>query len=408
MQQRPFPALKVRNITVPVPIIQGGMGIGLSSYHLAGAVAREGGLGVLSSAALDRIVSARHGRKFRPREAAAQDVRDAKFLSGGKGIVGMNIMVALINTYEDSTLGAMDGGVDAIISGAGLPMALPEIALSHPRKDEVALIPIVSSGRALEVICKRWSRTGRLPDAVVVEGPLAGGHIAWRKPEEAEDPANRLENLLKEVFEVAAKWGGMPVIAAGGVYTKEDIQAYLDMGCAGVQMGTRFLATRESGAGDEYKKMLVECKEEDIELANRPGSPCGMLFRVIKQSPFYQEALRRDRAPKCDKGYLLNKGHCPSKYENEKTFCICNGLLAAINLNNPQEKNLYTVGHKAFMVDRIRTVKELMCELQGLPYEGEATAPPEVQAQSREPLLRAGFVFDAPAAAATASTSSVS
>lgn len=369
-----LPSLKIRNTIIQVPIIQGGMGIGLSSYTLAGAVAREGGMGVLSSAALDRIVSQRHGKKFKAREAAAQDVRDAKILGKG-GAIGMNIMVAVINQYEDSVLGSMDGGVDAIISGAGLPMALPEIAKNHPRADEVALVPIVSSGRATEVIFKRWARSGRLPDALVVEGPLAGGHIAWREPKEALDPANKLENLLKEVFEVTKKWNHpIPVIAAGGVYSHDDILRYIDMGCSGVQMGTRFLATFESGANDHYKKMLVECKEEDIELASRPGSPCGMLFRVIKQSPFYQQALLRERAPKCDKGYLLNKGNCPSKYENEKTFCICNGLLSAINLN-VNEKELYTVGSNAFKIDRIMSVKELMRELQGLPKVAEAQVP---------------------------------
>ncbi|MEK6775109.1 MAG: nitronate monooxygenase [Bdellovibrionota bacterium] len=388
-----LPSLKLRKGSVPVPIIQGGMGIGLSSYTLAGAVAREGGLGVLSSASLDRIVSQRHGRRFRARDAAAQDVRDALFLrQDGGGKIGMNIMVAVINQYEDSVLGSMDGGVDAIISGAGLPMALPEIALSHPRADEVSLIPIVSSGRALEVICKRWSRTGRLPDAVVVEGPLAGGHIAWRKIEEASDPANKLENLLAEVFEVAKKWGNFPVIAAGGIYTHQDIVQSLQSGCAGVQMGTRFLATYESGANEAYKKLLVECTEDDIELATRPGSPCGMMFRVLKPSPFYQQALRRERAPKCDKGYLLNKGHCPSKHENEKTFCICNGLLAAIDLNQ-NEKELYTVGHTAYRIDRIMSVKELMCELQDIPYhkEDQTVRPLEVRAHDMAPLIAAGF-----------------
>jgi nitronate monooxygenase len=381
-----FAPLKLRNKEVRVPIIQGGMGIGLSSYTLAGAVAREGGLGVLSSAALDRIVSKRHNKKMRAREAAAQDVRDAKIL-GNNGAVGMNIMVAVINQYEDSVLGSMDGGVDAIISGAGLPMALPEIALRHERNEDVALIPIVSSGRAMEIIFKRWKRTGRLPDAVVVEGPRAGGHIAWREVAEAMAPENHLDNLLKQVFEVVKDWGNIPVVAAGGVYTQEDIQRYLDMGCAGVQMGTRFLATYESGANADYKKMLVDCKEEDIELASRPGSPCGMLFHVIKQSPFYQQALARERAPKCDKGYLLNKGHCPSKHENEKTFCICNGLLSSIELNAPEEKNLYTVGANAHRIDRIMSVHELMCELQGLPVNPEASTPKEIRAHERDAQL---------------------
>lgn len=398
MNQGPYQPLKLRHRSAPVPIIQGGMGIGLSSYTLAGAVAREGGVGVLSSAALDRILSVRHGRKMRAREAAAQDVRDARFLSQGKGLIGMNVMVAVINQYEDSVLGAMDGGVDCIISGAGLPMSLPEIAMTHPRHDEVALVPIVSSGRALDLICRRWKRSGRLPDAVVVEGPLAGGHIAWREESEALDPANHLDRLLVDVIEVAAKWGSMPVIAAGGIYSAQDIKDAIAKGCAGVQMGTRFLATTESGANLNYKKMLVESTEDDIELASRPGSPCGMLFRVLKKSPFYQQALLRERAPKCDKGYLLNKGHCPSKHENEKTFCICNGLLSSIELNNSAEKNLYTVGHNAYRLDRIMSVHELMCELQELPVTDTAT-PLEVRAQDPLPLVNAGFVFEAKAAA---------
>ena len=369
-----LPSLKIRHTNIRVPIIQGGMGIGLSSYNLAGAVSKEGGLGVLSSAALDRILTQRHGRKMNAREASAQDVRDAKKLANG-GPIGMNIMVAVINQYRDSVLGCMDGGVDVIISGAGLPLALPEIALQHPRANEVALVPIASSGRALEIICKRWSRSGRLPDAVVVEGPLAGGHIAWRTVEEAEAPANQLDSLLAEVFEVAKKYGNFPVIAAGGIYSHADIKKYIDMGCAGVQMGTRFLATHESGAEEEYKRFIVESTEDDIELASRVGSPCGMLFRVLKKAPFYQQALRHERAPNCDKGYLLNKGKCPSKEENEKTFCICNGLLSSVSMNNkPEEKKLYTVGAYAHRVKKIVSVHELMQELQGLEADLLKTA----------------------------------
>ncbi len=361
-----LPKIKIKNTLLEVPIIQGGMGIGISNFRLAGSVAREGGLGVLSSAALDRIVSQRHGRKFQAREAAAQDVQDARALSEGRGAIGMNVMVAVINQYEDSVLGAMDGGVDVIISGAGLPLALPEIVKSHPRQNEVALVPILSSGRAVDIVLKRWSRSGRVPDGIVVEGPLAGGHIAWKTKEEAIEPKNQLDVLITEVLETLNKWNlSIPVFAAGGVYSHEDILRYIKMGCAGVQMGTRFLATYESGANEEYKKLVIDSKEEDIELADRPGSPCGMLFRVLKKSPFYQDALHHVRPPKCDKGYLLNKGFCPSKEENEKTFCICNGLLAATNCNK-NEKELYTVGHNAYRVSKLMSVKELMNELSGV------------------------------------------
>lgn len=364
-----LPKMKFHNIKTLAPIIQGGMGIGLSSYKLAGTVALEGGMGVLSSAALDRIVAARVGKKrpLHPREAAAIEVQDAKKIGNG-GSIGMNIMVAVMHQYDDSVLGSMDGGVDAIISGAGLPLKLPEIAKTHSRFNDVALIPIVATGRGLDLICRRWSRSGRIPDAVVVEGPKAGGHIAWRKIEEAMAPENQLENLVPDVLEVAKKWGGIPVIAAGGIYTNEDIHQFIQMGCVGVQMGTRFLATHESGASETYKKKLIECKKEDIILAEKYGSPCGMLFRVIKDAPFYEEAVAQLRKPNCSKGYVLNKDlYCSSKVGTE-TLCICNGLLASIGLN-PKEKELYTIGSNGYRIDKIISVKELMDELKDLISE---------------------------------------
>ena len=360
-----LPKLRVGNKFASTPIIQGGMGIGLSGYKLAGTVAKEGGVGVLSSAALDRQVSARLGKKLRTREATAEEVQAARRIAGENSLIGMNIMVAVLKDYENSVLGSMDGGVDLIISGAGLPMRLPEIASQHPRFDEVALAPIVSSGRALQLILRRWERVPRLPDLIVVEGPLAGGHLGWKSRTEILDPKHKLELLIPEVLAVLKKKNlNIPVIAAGGVYTHSDILKYLDLGCAGVQMGTRFLATKESNASKEYKEELIKCRKEDIFLAEKPGSPCGLPFRVLKQSPFYQQALQRTRAPKCDKGYLLNKGYCPSKYENEKTFCICNGLLSSIHLNGPEERQLYTVGANGYRINKILSVKELMDELK--------------------------------------------
>lgn len=359
-----LPQLKIRNTIVETPIIQGGMGIGLSNYTLAGSVAKEGGLGVLSSAGLDRIVAKRHGKKiFNPRKAAALDVRDAKEVAGGKPI-GMNIMVALVNQYEASVLGSMDGGVDVIISGAGLPMSLPAIAESHVRAKEVALVPIVASGRALDLICRRWKRSNRLPDAVIVEGPKAGGHIAWRTLEEAKAPEHQLEVITDEVIEAAKKWGDIPVIAAGGIYTHQDIVDYINRGCAGVQMGTRFLATHESGASKTYKQRLVDLEEEDIQLAVKNGSPCGMLFRVIKDCPFYEEAVAELRAPNCSKGYVLTKDKfCTSKVGTD-TLCICNGLMASIDMA-PGEKELYTIGSNGYRIEEIVSVHELMNELKG-------------------------------------------
>ncbi len=173
-----LPKLTIRKTVFNFPIIQGGMGIGYANHVLSGNVSKEGGLGVMSSAGLDRLVSSRKNIKVKCREATAIEVQDAKAISRGAP-VGMNIMVALVNQYEDSVLGSMDGGVDVIISGAGLPISLPAIASTHPRFDDVALVPIVCTGRALKILIRKWSKSGRLPDAVVVEGPLAGGHIGW-------------------------------------------------------------------------------------------------------------------------------------------------------------------------------------------------------------------------------------
>lgn len=355
--------LKIRDVEIEHPIIQGGMGIGISSYKLAGNVSKEGALGVLSSAALDRLVSKRYDKPLKTREACSLEVEDAKKISG-KRPVGINIMVAIQKDYADSVHGAMDADVDFIISGAGLPLNLPEIARKHSRADKTALIPIASSGRALELICRRWSKNGRVPDAVIVEGPKAGGHIAWKSKTDAFSESNSLEALVEDVKPVAEKYGNIPVIAAGGVYDKKDIEGFLDLGCSGVQMGTRFLATKESGATEEFKQKILECKEEDIVLADKPGSPCRMLFRVLKQSPFYEEALNDLRKKKCDKGYLQYiNSQCVACQDTTEAFCICNGLLAACGYNNTEEKELYSVGSSAFKIDKLLSVSELIKEL---------------------------------------------
>lgn len=354
-----LPSVSFKNKKLTFPIVQGGMGIGYSGYKLAGTVSKYGGLGVISSAALDRVVASRIGEKLNARKACAREVSDAKVLSEGNPI-GINIMVAAVNQYNDSVLGALDGGVDVIISGAGLPLKLPSIIEGHPRKDDVALVPIVSSARALKIIIRKWSKFNRVPDAVVVEGPMAGGHIGWSKKEDAFKEENKLENLVAEVLELANEHK-IPVIAAGGIHDHSDIKKYLELGCSAVQMGTRFLATFESGASEEYKKQLIKCREEEIKLADEPGSPCGLLFRVLETAPFYQDSLVRARPPKCDKGYVLIDGKCNAK-DGGNSFCICNGLLASSTVEST-EKELYSVGAMAWKLDKIISVKNLMHEL---------------------------------------------
>jgi nitronate monooxygenase len=356
--------LVIKGKKIRVPIIQGGMGVGVSLHPLARAVAHEGGLGIISSACLDRLVSKRTGKKINTYEAAYEEVSLSKTKNG---FAGINIMAALVRDYNDSVKGALDAGADAIISGAGLPLGLPAI---QPPKD-TALIPIVSSARALDIICKKWEKLGYRPDAVVLEGPLAGGHLGFRI-DQVELEANRLENLLPPVKDMAVKCGDFPVIVAGGIYTCGDITRFMNMGADGVQMGTRFLATEESSATETYKQAVVRAKEDDIIVAHRPGSPCGLPFRVIKQSPMYVSALQRLRKPKCDKGYVLMKDAegkysiCPAKESNENHFCICNGLLSSSGYNANEEEALYTVGTNAARVDKIISVKALMSELTGM------------------------------------------
>ena len=179
------------------------------------------------------------------------------------------------------------------------------------------------------------------------------------------------ENKYGSILDVAKRHGEFPVIVAGGIYTHDDIVRYLDMGAGGVQLGIRFLATEESSASLEYKQSVINASREDIVLAIKPGSPCGLPFRVIKQSGMYEEALRRGRNPKCDKGFVLQKDEkekftrCPAKESNKKYFCICNGLLSSAGYNPGEEKPLYTVGTNAHRIERIMSVGELMDELKG-------------------------------------------
>jgi len=290
--EKNLPQLKIKGKVAHVPIVQGGMGIGVSLSPLASAVAAEGGVGIVSSACLNRLVSRRNGKTFTTYDAVYEEISLAK--SKG-GVAGINIMVAIQQDYDDSVRGAIDAGADVIISGGGLPLNLPGI--KNP--EETALVPIISSARALELICKKWERLGYRPDAVVLEGPLAGGHLGF-KFDQIYLEANKLENLFFPVKEMSLKYGGFPVVVAGGVYTHDDIVRFLRMGADGVQMGTRFLATEESSASARYKQAVVNARREDILVAEKPGSPCGMPFMVIKNSPMFRSALEAKRGPSCD------------------------------------------------------------------------------------------------------------
>jgi nitronate monooxygenase len=378
-----LPSLIIKGKKIKIPIIQGGMGVGVSLSPLAGAVAKEGGVGIISSAALDRLVSKRKGKKLTTYEAVYEEISLAKEQGG---VSGINIMVALVQTYDDTVKAAIDAGADVIISGAGLPLALPTI--KNP--GDTALIPIVSSARALELICKKWERAHYRPDAVVLEGPLAGGHLGFRIEDIYLD-SNRLENLLPAVKEAAIKFGNIPVIVAGGIYSYDDIVRFLKMGADGVQMGTRFLVTEESSATDAYKQAVINAGKEDIIVAQNPGSPCGLPFMVIKESPMFHNGLTRKRQPRCDKGYVLTKDkegnftQCRAKINDGCNFCICNGLLSSAGYNPEVEEPLYTVGVNGYRIDKLTTVKDLMDELTG-KENGMAKLTESVDRESRHSI----------------------
>jgi nitronate monooxygenase len=347
----------IKGRTIALPLVQGGMGVGVSLAPLAGEVARLGGVGTVSTAALDTLLTMREGHLFTPFEAARHEVAEAVRLAQG-GYIAVNVMCACATTYEDSVRGAVAGGVDAVISGAGLPTSLPFLLAEAP---QVALIPIVSSLRALRVLAKQWQRSGapRSADAVVVEGPLAGGHLGF-KEREIEDEESRLENLLPGILEFTRKdLGGVPVIAAGGIYTREDVDRFLALGCAGVQLGTRFLATVESSASPEFKQAILDTRIEDIALAD-PASPCGYPFRVTTLSP----RVRNPRAQNpCRYKVLVDPaGGCKANLEPDAYACLCSGLLAGAGVL-PAEEGLFTTGQNGWRVDRIMTAREVLEDL---------------------------------------------
>jgi nitronate monooxygenase len=358
--------LKIKNCQASFPLIQGGMGVGVSLAPLAAAVANEGGIGIISSACLDRLVSRRTGNTVDSYQAMIEEVALARRLSSG-GLIGVNIMFALQRDYEASVRGAIDVGADLIICGAGLPLNLP--AIKNPGR--TALVPIVSSARALELICKKWDKLGYCPDAAVLEGPLAGGHLGF-KIDEVDLESNRLEVLLPQVLETASRFGNFPIIAAGGIFDRADILRFLDLGASGVQLGTRFLVAEESSATLGYKLAAIRVTKKDLVVATDPGSPCGLPFRLIAASSMYQTALFGHCMPCCDKGYVLQRDkegrftQCPAKLDANRHFCICNGLLNSAGYQNDSRGGLYTVGAMAPRLKKIEPVAAIMNQLKGL------------------------------------------
>ena len=348
-----FPQLKIGDLVAKIPIIQGGMGVGISLSGLASAVAKEGGIGVIAAAMIG-MGEPDIGSNYREANIRAlqRELRTAREKTDG--ILGVNIMVALTN-FSDMVNTSIKEGADVIFAGAGLPLDLPGYIKDGAK---TKLVPIISSARAASIICKKWlSKFDYLPDGFVVEGPKAGGHLGF-KPEQIDDPQFSLEVTVPQVIEAVREFEEktgrrIPVIAAGGVYDGEDIKKFLDMGAAGVQMGTRFVATHECDADQRFKEAYVQAKEEDIQIIK---SPVGLPGRAVMSS-FLEDVKNGLKTPfKCP-------FHCISSCDYTKSpYCIG---LALVNAKKGLLKHGFAfAGKNAYRVDSIVSVKELINSLR--------------------------------------------
>jgi nitronate monooxygenase len=348
-----LPKLKIGHHICTIPIIQGGMGVGISMSGMASAVANEGGVGVIAAA-----MAGIHEPDIAKDSDAAnmrvlkREIRKAR--SKTDGVLGVNIMVVLTN-YADTVRTAIEEGIDIIFSGAGLPLDLPGYLNGN---SHTKVVPIVSSARAAVILCKKWlSRFEYLPDAFVVEGPKAGGHIGF-KPDQIDDPDFELEKLVAEVIEAVKPYEAehgrkIPVIAAGGIYDGSDIHKFLNIGAAGVQMGTRFVATHECDAADGFKQAYINSKKEDMVVIK---SPVGLPGRAVRNA-FIEDVNEGKRKPfKCP-------FHCIKSCKADKSpYCIALALGNA--LKGKLKYGFAFAGQNAYRVDKIVSVYELINSLK--------------------------------------------
>ncbi len=341
-------ALKIGNLEIAVPVIQGGMGVGISLSGLASAVANEGGAGIISSAGLGLLYKNLSGNYLEASIAGLkEEIRKAREKT--KGVIGVNVMVAMTN-FADMVKTAISEKADIIIAGAGLPLDMPSFL---KKESKTKLVPIVSSARAAKIICEKWKASyDYLPDAVIVEGPKAGGHLGFREDQIA-DSNYSLEKLVPEIIQelkpFEEKYGRkIPLIAAGGIYTGKDIREIMTLGASGVQMGTRFVTTDECDASSDFKKSYIDASEQDIEIIK---SPVGMPGRAIL-SNFISKVREGKKQPKT----------CPFKCIktcdiSKSPYCIIIALMNALRGNF--EAGYAFAGANAFRATRIFTVKEV-------------------------------------------------
>lgn len=346
--------MKLGNRELALPLIQGGMGVGVSMGGLAGAVAAEGAMGTLSTAdaGWNEPDFAAHPQQANLR-ALRREVQRAKRLAAGAGLVAVNAMVAT-RQYADSVRTALEAGADAIVSGAGLPLELPALAEGF----EALLAPIVSGPRAAQLICRTWAkRYGRVPDFVVLEGCQAGGHLGFEEADLLSGRCAPLSRLIPEVLAALRpfeeKFGrAIPLFCAGGVATGAEMARCTRLGAAGAQLATRFIATEECDASQGYKDVLLAARPEDLRIIH---SPVGMPGRAVN-SPLVQRLAAGMRQP---------PAHCSGCIKScrpaETPFCITHALIEAVKGN--WEEGLFFSGSRVDLVDRMRTVPDLIDEL---------------------------------------------
>jgi NAD(P)H-dependent flavin oxidoreductase YrpB (nitropropane dioxygenase family) len=345
-------ALKIGSLSIAIPVIQGGMGVGVSLSGLAAAVANEGGVGIISSAGLGLLYKD-FSENFLEASIIGlkEEIRRAREKT--LGVIGVNVMVAMTN-FADMIKTSISEKVDIIMAGAGLPLNLP----SFLKKDSITkLIPIVSSARATKIICEKWKTNyDYLPDAVIVEGPKAGGHLGF-KEEQIRDKDYALEKLVPEIVNELKPFEekynqSIPLIAAGGIYTGKDIHNILKLGASGVQMGTRFVTTDECDASPAFKQAYIDAGEKDIVIIK---SPVGMPGRAIL-SNFLTKVKAGKKQPK----------KCPFKCIKtcditKSPYCIAIALINALKGNF--ENGFAFAGSNAFRATKISSVKEIFQSL---------------------------------------------
>ena len=345
--------LKIGELVAEKPIIQGGMGVGVSRSSLAGAVAAEGGIGIISTAQIGYDEEGfEKDQAGCNRIAIKKHIKRAKEIAGGKGLVGVNIMVALKH-YKEHVQEAVKAGADVIISGAGLPMDLPKLVGENVTK----IAPIVSSKRAAQLILKMWAhRYNRTADFIVVEGPKAGGHLGFSKEQLQDIDKLDYDQEIRDIIECKKDYEEkfqrkIPVIVAGGIFDRKDIEHVMKLGADGVQIASRFVATEECDASDAYKQAYIQAEKKNIQIIQ---SPVGMPGRALRNE--FIKGLETARKP------ITKCYNCLEKCDPRTVpYCITKALIAAVQGN--VENGLIFCGENVDRIHEMTTVHDLMNEL---------------------------------------------